>query len=255
MRLATSWRRSSLWPGASGTTPSTSWPRAAGSGNRATTGADGRGEQLDAQMVTARFFDVLGVKPIVGRTFISEDDRADSNVVVISEGFWRTRLGSDPNVLGRPITLDGQPLLGRRRHARRFSGSRQNRCLDGPEHLLYAQLRRSCALPACRRAPRTRNDPRTGASRHGWHCGCHRAGAAGDEPRSRHHDRTVAGGPRWSRAATDVIPSARRRWVRAAHVLRKRRESAACEDGGDGDANWRCARRWARGGVELFDSC
>jgi putative ABC transport system permease protein len=81
-----------------------------GAANRATTGADGRGEQLDAHMVSARFFDVLGVKPIVGRTFISEDDRADSNVVVISEGFWRTRLGSDPNVLGRPITLDGQPF-------------------------------------------------------------------------------------------------------------------------------------------------
>ena len=81
-----------------------------GAASRATTGADGTGEQLDSQLVTARFFDVLGVKPIVGRTFGSQDDRADSNVVVISEGFWRTRLGSDPNVLGRPITLDGQPF-------------------------------------------------------------------------------------------------------------------------------------------------
>jgi putative ABC transport system permease protein len=78
--------------------------------SRATTGADGRGEQLDSQMVTVRFFDVTGVKPILGRTFIRADDRADSNVVVISEGFWRTRLRADPNVLGSSMTLDGQPF-------------------------------------------------------------------------------------------------------------------------------------------------
>jgi putative ABC transport system permease protein len=78
--------------------------------SRATTGADGFGEQLDSQMVTARFFDVLGVQPILGRTFNSQDDRADASVVVISEGLWRTRLGGDPNVLRRSITFDGQPF-------------------------------------------------------------------------------------------------------------------------------------------------
>jgi len=78
--------------------------------SRATTDADGIGEELDSQMVTARFFDVLGVTPVVGRTFGSQDDRPDSNVVVIGEGFWRTRLGGDPNVLRRLITLDGQPF-------------------------------------------------------------------------------------------------------------------------------------------------
>jgi len=83
---------------------------ATGASSRATIGADGIGEQLDSQLVTARFFDVLGVKPLVGRTLNSQDDRADSNVVVISEGFWRSRLGGDPNVLGRPIALDGQPF-------------------------------------------------------------------------------------------------------------------------------------------------
>jgi putative ABC transport system permease protein len=78
--------------------------------SRATTGADGLGEEVDSQMVTARFFDVLAVKPILGRTFSSQDDRADANVVVISEGLWRTRLGGDPNVLGRSIIFDGQPF-------------------------------------------------------------------------------------------------------------------------------------------------
>lgn len=79
-------------------------------GSRSTTGADGVGQQLNAQLVTARFFDVLGVKPILGRTFIAEDDRADSSVIVISEGFWRTRLGADPNVVGRSVSLDGEPV-------------------------------------------------------------------------------------------------------------------------------------------------
>ena len=81
------------------------WPA-----SRATTGADGVGQQLDAQFVTVRFFDVFGVTPILGRTFIAEDDRPDSDVIVISEGFWRTRLGADPNVVGRSISLDGQPV-------------------------------------------------------------------------------------------------------------------------------------------------
>ncbi len=83
---------------------------AGGAANRATTNADGSGEQIATQLVTVRFFDLLGVKPIAGRTFISADDRADSNVVVISEGFWRTRLGGDPNVVGRAMTLDGEPF-------------------------------------------------------------------------------------------------------------------------------------------------
>src|SRR5262245_29885223 len=78
--------------------------------NRATTNADGSGVQIATQLVTVHLFGVLGVNPIAGRTFISADDRADSNVVVISEGFWRTRLGSDPNVVGRAMLLDGQPF-------------------------------------------------------------------------------------------------------------------------------------------------
>jgi len=81
------------------------WP-----GSRATTGADGVGQELDAQLVTVHFFDVLGVRPILGRTFLDSDDRVDGNAVVISEGFWRTRLGADPNVVRHAITLDGQPV-------------------------------------------------------------------------------------------------------------------------------------------------
>jgi putative ABC transport system permease protein len=70
-------------------------------------GADGNAETVSRQWVTAGIFDVLGVTPIAGRTFSAEDEAARANVVVISEGFWRTRYHSDPGVIGRAIRLDG----------------------------------------------------------------------------------------------------------------------------------------------------
>ena len=53
------------------------------------------------------FFSVLGVEPLAGRTF-RPDDPAD--VAVTGEAFWRDRLGGDPSVIGRLITLDGEPF-------------------------------------------------------------------------------------------------------------------------------------------------
>ena len=70
-------------------------------------GADGTTELVSAQSVTARFFEVLGVTPVVGRTFVPSDD--GTGVVVLSEAFWRDRFGADPRVVGRPITLGGRP--------------------------------------------------------------------------------------------------------------------------------------------------
>ncbi len=55
---------------------------------------------------TANYFDVLGVRPIIGRNFLpNEEEGAD--VAIVTENFWRKRLGGDPNVVGRGITLDG----------------------------------------------------------------------------------------------------------------------------------------------------
>ncbi|HVQ16064.1 MAG TPA: ABC transporter permease, partial [Vicinamibacterales bacterium] len=51
-------------------------------------GPDGTAEQVTSQMVTAPFFDVLGVTPILGRTFTPSDAQSP-NTVVLSEGFWR----------------------------------------------------------------------------------------------------------------------------------------------------------------------
>ena len=70
-------------------------------------GADGNAETVSRQWVTAGIFDVLGVKPIAGRTFSADDERTRANVIVMGEGFWRTRFNSDPGVIGRDIRLDG----------------------------------------------------------------------------------------------------------------------------------------------------
>jgi putative ABC transport system permease protein len=59
---------------------------------------------------SAEFFDVLGVKPVIGRTFSRDDERAGGGSggfkVVLSDDFWRQHFGGDPNVLGRTIELD-----------------------------------------------------------------------------------------------------------------------------------------------------
>ena len=78
-----------------------------GIGGMVMNGADGTAETVSRQWVTAGFFDVLGVKPIAGRTFLPSDDAQRANVVVMSEALWRTRFNADPGVVGREIRLDG----------------------------------------------------------------------------------------------------------------------------------------------------
>jgi putative ABC transport system permease protein len=65
-------------------------------------------EQIAAQMVTARYFEVLGVTPIAGRTF-QPSDATTPNVVVLGEGLWRRRFGGDRTIVGRSIVIGGQP--------------------------------------------------------------------------------------------------------------------------------------------------
>lgn len=61
--------------------------------------------------VTGDFFRVLGVAPLLGRTLQPEDDRAGAeNVVVLTRGIWERRFGGDPGVLGRRVTIGGQPF-------------------------------------------------------------------------------------------------------------------------------------------------
>ena len=79
-------------------------------GARTMIGADGTVEQIPGQQVSADFFDVLGVTPMSGRTFAASDVTPAPDVVVLSEAFWRARLGADPAIVGRQIRLGPQAL-------------------------------------------------------------------------------------------------------------------------------------------------
>ena len=78
-------------------------------GGRTLTGSGGEAERIPGQAVTWQFFDVLGIRPIAGATFTAEDSAKRRTLVVLSERLWRNRFGGDPAIVGRPITLDGQP--------------------------------------------------------------------------------------------------------------------------------------------------
>src|SRR5258708_2278787 len=72
----------------------------------AITGAD-RPERLEGQRVTAGFFQVLGVSPIIGRGFLPSDDRVRGpNVVVLSDALWRRKFNADRAIVDREIRLD-----------------------------------------------------------------------------------------------------------------------------------------------------
>jgi putative ABC transport system permease protein len=73
------------------------------------TGGD-RPEQLRAGQVSADFFRLFGAPIIQGRSFSSDEDRPNGDkVVVLSHGLWTRRFGSDPHVIGRTISLSGDP--------------------------------------------------------------------------------------------------------------------------------------------------
>jgi predicted permease len=66
-------------------------------------------EQITAVRVTADMLPMLGVKPLLGRTFLpEEDDPGHERVVVIGHGFWQARFAGDAGVLGRTLRLDGE---------------------------------------------------------------------------------------------------------------------------------------------------
>jgi len=72
---------------------------------------DGEPSRVEGRLVSADFFRVLGSQPALGRTFAAEDDRPGADrVVVVGHGFWRRRLGGDPEAVGRSIRLDDTPF-------------------------------------------------------------------------------------------------------------------------------------------------
>jgi len=67
-------------------------------------------EQVPVAVATSDFFETLGVRPILGRTFSEADDHKEKNIpVLLSYGAWQRRFAGDPNILGRPLVIDGEP--------------------------------------------------------------------------------------------------------------------------------------------------
>jgi len=69
---------------------------------------DFQAERLSGMVVSTEFFDTLGVKPLLGRTFrANEGVWGSHHVVILSENFWRARFGGRPDILGAVLRLDG----------------------------------------------------------------------------------------------------------------------------------------------------
>ena len=71
-----------------------------------------RPDPVNGMRVSSGFFDVFGVKPILGRTFSQQEDLpGGGNVAVITYGMWKNHLGGDPNIGGRTITLNHESYV------------------------------------------------------------------------------------------------------------------------------------------------
>jgi predicted permease len=69
----------------------------------------GDAEEIRAELVSSGFFPILGVKPVLGRLFApGEDEIGRGPVVLLGAGLWERKFGSRPDVLGKPLTLDGR---------------------------------------------------------------------------------------------------------------------------------------------------
>ena len=77
-----------------------------------TIAADAEGASIGGNMVTGNFFEILGVRPTLGRFFAPEETRTPLShpVIVVSHAFWKSRLGSDPAAIGRILRVNGTPF-------------------------------------------------------------------------------------------------------------------------------------------------
>src|SRR5215472_16534124 len=72
--------------------------------------ADSRVQYVHAGRVSAHYFDVLGFRPVIGRSFSETEDRPHGpRTTVLTYGVWRSTFGSDPNISGKSILLKGEP--------------------------------------------------------------------------------------------------------------------------------------------------
>jgi len=82
---------------------------AAYTGGGALLSGSGESENVGAPRVSANFFSVLGVEPVLGRTFQAGEDQPGGNkVTVLTYAFWQRRFGGDPGILGKALTINGE---------------------------------------------------------------------------------------------------------------------------------------------------
>jgi putative ABC transport system permease protein len=75
------------------------------------TGSD-QPERFNGLSVSANFFQTLGVKPLLGRAFLPEEEEAGRNrVAVLSHDLWQRRFGADPNLVGKTVSLNGESYV------------------------------------------------------------------------------------------------------------------------------------------------
>jgi putative ABC transport system permease protein len=80
-------------------------------GGTVTLTGEGAAERVPVVEVTVNFFDALGIRPRIGRSFEPDDAVGDGpRVVLITDAFWRQRFGADPDVIGRSLRLNGLPI-------------------------------------------------------------------------------------------------------------------------------------------------
>ena len=215
---------------------------------------DGNAETVPRQWVSSGIFDVLGVRPVVGRTFRPSDDAERASVVVLAESFWRSRFNADPEHR-RP-----QPAVGRRS----VDGGRNRAGRGAGDRSIASMWALSTASVSAGRATECgtcrvrRGDRAAEARRHSRGRGRRpernrrgaRTRASGVEHGTRRHDRAAARGRDRPRAPPDVDPVPRCRRPRAPDLLREHRQpssgardGAAARAGNEGGARRRTLTR------------
>src|SRR5256884_6264529 len=74
-----------------------------------TVGDPGSMQQEEIVRISPEFFTTLGVSPAIGRNFTDEETDPQTNVIILTDAFWRERFNSDPNILGRDTRINGIP--------------------------------------------------------------------------------------------------------------------------------------------------
>jgi predicted permease len=92
----------------------------------------GASERANGELVSGNYFDVLGVRPALGRVLNAADDRVPGAhpIAVLSYGYWQRRFGGDPLVLNQTITVNGHPLTIVGVSARGFAGVQVGQAAD-----------------------------------------------------------------------------------------------------------------------------